>query len=88
MSRLALLLGAASLLTACDTVRDCRDACERSGLSMEKWDGTTCTCLVPSKCELERRAADQGLFRAEVGVALLSDCREALASCEARGGGR
>ena len=87
MSRLALLLGAASLL-ACNTAGTCSDACIASGLKFASWDGITCTCHTPPTCELERRAADQGLWRAEACVTLFDDCREALLACEARGGGR
>lgn len=85
MSRLTLLLGAASLL-ACNTAGTCADACRASGLQFASWDGTSCTCLTPPRCELEQRVADQGVLRGEVGLALLKECGEALAVCRAGGG--
>lgn len=85
MKRLTLLIGAASLL-ACNTAGACSDACRASGLQFASWDGKTCTCLTPPRCELEQRAADVTMTRAEVGVMLLKGCSEALAVCRAGGG--
>ena len=84
MKRLALLL----LLSGCETARDCAIACDRTGQKMATWDGKACTCIVPPSCAVEARAADAATGQTGVALDLLSDCRGALAACQARGGGR
>lgn len=86
MKRLSLLIGAAALLTGCNTAGACAEACRGSGLQFAAWDGKSCTCVTPPRCELERKLADEGLLRGETGLVLLKDCSAALAVCRAGGG--
>lgn len=75
-------------LCARDTAGSCADACRTAGLTMASWDGQSCMCLAPPRCELDARAADLALSRADVAQVLLADCSAALVVCQSRGGGR
>jgi hypothetical protein len=81
--RLALLL----LVSGCTTARDCAIACARTGQQMASFDGRACSCVVPTRCALETRAADAAINQTELALTLLDACSGALSACQTRGGG-
>ena len=89
LTAFALLVGVAlGYGLHADTSGTCASACVNTGLQMESWNGTTCTCRAPPSCQLEQRAADAATGQTSTALDLLDDCRGALVACQARGGGR